>query len=163
MVCDGVTPRTSMVSQRRSCVVAASDARVFLTLLTSDRLRSCIRLHFAAFLQAAGRYSDQRSRSTSTTRAGTLGASCWFSDPDLFDHGAHSGRRTLTPSFRSWPSFAYVFSRAFGQLKRRNRIEIMLGRLKDWRRVATHYDRCPKVFLSAIALAATVLFCFENQ
>ncbi|WP_299085958.1 IS5 family transposase [uncultured Ruegeria sp.] len=42
--------------------------------------------------------------------------------------------------------------------KRRNRIEIMFGRLKDWRRVATRYDRCPKVFLSAIALAATVLF-----
>ncbi len=42
--------------------------------------------------------------------------------------------------------------------KRRNRIEIMFGRLKDWRRVATRYDRCPKVFLSAVALAATVLF-----
>ncbi|WP_319544250.1 IS5 family transposase [Ruegeria conchae] len=41
--------------------------------------------------------------------------------------------------------------------KRRNRIEVMFGRLKDWRRVATRYDRCPKVFLSAIALAATVL------
>lgn len=42
--------------------------------------------------------------------------------------------------------------------KRHNRIEIMFGRLKDWRRVATRYDRCPKVFLSAIALAATVIF-----
>ena len=42
--------------------------------------------------------------------------------------------------------------------KRRNRIEIMFGRLKDWRRISTRYDRCPKVFLSAIALAATVLF-----
>jgi transposase len=42
--------------------------------------------------------------------------------------------------------------------KRRNRIEIMFGRLKDWRRVATRYDRCPKVFLSAIALAATAMF-----
>ena len=42
--------------------------------------------------------------------------------------------------------------------KRRNRIEVMFGRLKDWRRVATRYDRCPKVFLSAIALAATVMF-----
>ena len=41
--------------------------------------------------------------------------------------------------------------------KRRNRIEIMFGRLKDWRRVATRYDRCPEVFLSAIALAATVI------
>ncbi|WP_438671752.1 IS5 family transposase [Pseudogemmobacter sonorensis] len=42
--------------------------------------------------------------------------------------------------------------------KRRNRIEIMFGRLKDWRRVATRYDRCPAVFLSAIALAAAVIF-----
>jgi len=42
--------------------------------------------------------------------------------------------------------------------KRRNRIEIMFGRLKDWRRVATRYDRCHKVFLSAIALAATVIY-----
>jgi transposase len=41
--------------------------------------------------------------------------------------------------------------------KRRNRIESMFGRLKDWRRVATRYDRCPTVFFSAIALAATVL------
>lgn len=42
--------------------------------------------------------------------------------------------------------------------KRRNRIEIMFGRLKDWRRIATRYDTCPKVYLSAIALAATVFF-----
>ena len=28
----------------------------------------------------------------------------------------------------------------------------------DWRRVATLCDLCPKVFISAIALAATVLF-----
>ncbi|MFV0294374.1 MAG: transposase, partial [Paracoccus sp. (in: a-proteobacteria)] len=42
--------------------------------------------------------------------------------------------------------------------KRRNRIGIMFASLKDWRRVATRYDSCPKVFLSAVALAATVLF-----
>ena len=42
--------------------------------------------------------------------------------------------------------------------KRRNRIEIMFGRLKDWRRVATRYDRCPETLLSAIALAVTILF-----
>lgn len=34
----------------------------------------------------------------------------------------------------------------------------MFGRLKDWRRVTTRYDRCPKVFLSAIALAALVIY-----
>ena len=42
--------------------------------------------------------------------------------------------------------------------RRRNRIEIMLRRLKNWRRVATRYDRCPIVFLSAVALAATLIF-----
>ena len=39
---------------------------------------------------------------------------------------------------------------------RRNRIEIIFGRLKGRRRVAIRYDRCPKVFLSDVALAATV-------
>ena len=34
----------------------------------------------------------------------------------------------------------------------------MFARLNDRRRVATRYDRCPKVFLSAVALAATVMF-----
>jgi transposase len=49
--------------------------------------------------------------------------------------------------------------------KSRNRIEIMFGRLKDWRSVGTRYDRCPKVFLSAVALAATVVFWLwtENE
>jgi transposase len=40
----------------------------------------------------------------------------------------------------------------------RQKIEIMFGRLKDWRRIATRYDRCAHTFMSAIALAATVLF-----
>lgn len=42
--------------------------------------------------------------------------------------------------------------------KRLNRIEIIFGRLNDWRRVATRYDRCPTSFFSAVALAATVIF-----
>ena len=40
----------------------------------------------------------------------------------------------------------------------RSVIGIMFGRLKDWRPVATRYDRCPKVFLSAIALAAIAIY-----
>ncbi len=34
----------------------------------------------------------------------------------------------------------------------------MFGRPKDWRRLATRYDRSAKTFLSAAALAATVMF-----
>ena len=41
--------------------------------------------------------------------------------------------------------------------KRRTRIERMFGRLKDWRRISSRYDRSPTVFLSAIALAATFI------
>lgn len=34
----------------------------------------------------------------------------------------------------------------------------MFGSLKDLRRIATRYDRCAKTFLSAVAVAATVMF-----
>jgi transposase len=40
----------------------------------------------------------------------------------------------------------------------RHKIEIMFGRLKDWRRIHTRYDRCAHTFMSAIALAAAVIF-----
>jgi transposase len=42
--------------------------------------------------------------------------------------------------------------------RRRHKIEIMFGRLKDWRRIHTRYDRCAHTFMSAIAIAATVIF-----
>lgn len=42
--------------------------------------------------------------------------------------------------------------------KPRHKIEVMFGRLKDWRRIAMRFDRSPTVFLSAIALAALVIY-----
>jgi len=42
--------------------------------------------------------------------------------------------------------------------RQRHKIEIMFGRLKDWRRVHTRYDRCAHTFMSAICIAATVIF-----
>ena len=42
--------------------------------------------------------------------------------------------------------------------KCRNKIENMFGKLKDWRRIHTRYDRCAHTFFSAIAIAATVIF-----
>jgi transposase len=46
--------------------------------------------------------------------------------------------------------------------KQRHKIEIMFGRLKDWRRIATRYDRCAHTFFSAICIAAAVTF-YLNQ
>jgi transposase len=42
--------------------------------------------------------------------------------------------------------------------RQRHRIENMFGKLKDWRRIHTRYDRCAHTFLSAICIAATVIF-----
>jgi putative transposase len=46
--------------------------------------------------------------------------------------------------------------------RQRHRIEIMFGRLKDWRRIAVRYDRCAHTYFSAITLAATVIFWLEQ-
>lgn len=34
----------------------------------------------------------------------------------------------------------------------------MFGKLKDWRRIYTRYDRCAYTFMSAICIAASVIF-----
>uniref|UniRef100_A4WTL6 Transposase, IS4 family n=1 Tax=Cereibacter sphaeroides (strain ATCC 17025 / ATH 2.4.3) TaxID=349102 RepID=A4WTL6_CERS5 len=67
----------------------------------------------------------------------------------------HKGMKVCIPGRKSRKKAVRYDKRRY---KRRNRIEIMFGRLKDWRRVATRYDRCPQTFFSAIALAATVMF-----
>jgi transposase len=40
----------------------------------------------------------------------------------------------------------------------RHKIENMFARLKNWQRISTRYNRCPILFLSARALAATVIY-----
>jgi putative transposase len=46
--------------------------------------------------------------------------------------------------------------------KQRHKIEVMFGRIKDWRRIAMRYDRCAHTFFSAICLAATVIFYLKE-
>ena len=41
---------------------------------------------------------------------------------------------------------------------KRHKIENMFGRLKDWRRVRSRYDRCAHTYFSAICIAADVVF-----
>ena len=42
--------------------------------------------------------------------------------------------------------------------KKRHLIENLFAKIKDWRRIHTRYDRCAHTFMSAIAIAATVIF-----
>jgi len=40
----------------------------------------------------------------------------------------------------------------------RHKVENLFAKLKDWRPVATRYDRCAHIFLSAVFLAAILIF-----
>ena len=51
---------------------------------------------------------------------------------------------------------AFPFDNAL--YNQRHVIENTFSRLKDWRRLATRYDRCAHTFFSAICLAVTVIF-----
>ena len=68
---------------------------------------------------------------------------------------ADRGTRPCTPGRKSRKTTIKYDKRRY---KPRNRIERMFGRTKGRRRVATRYDSSPTVFLSAIMLAATVIF-----
>ena len=47
--------------------------------------------------------------------------------------------------------------------RQRHKIEIMFGRLKDWRRIHTRYDRCAHTFMSASCIAASVIFWLNHR
>ena len=46
--------------------------------------------------------------------------------------------------------------------KKRHLIENMFAKLKDWRRVATRYDRCAHTFTCAIHITATFIFYLKE-
>ena len=110
------------------------------------------------FFMTAGQVSDYTG---AAALLGSLPAAEWMIadrgyDADLFrDALKDKGIRPCIPGRKSRGKVVRYDKRRY---RRRNRIEIMFGRLKDWRRVATRYDRCAKTFLSAVALAATVIF-----
>lgn len=47
--------------------------------------------------------------------------------------------------------------------KRRNMVERMFAKLKDWRRIATRYDRCADIFQGAVTVAAITLFWINES
>ncbi|SFS46219.1 Transposase [Sulfitobacter marinus] len=84
------------------------------------------------------------------------GAAALMSDAQrLRDTLTDNGTKPCIPGRKSRTRTVKYDKRRY---KRRNRIERMFNRIKDWRRVATRYNRSPTVFLPAIALAATVIF-----
>ena len=68
------------------------------------------------------------------------------------------GTKRINPCIPSRKSRKIHIPHDAVRYKNRHKIKTTFARLKDWRRIATRYDRCPKVFLSACALAAVVMF-----
>ena len=66
---------------------------------------------------------------------------------------AERGVEAIIPSTRSRKSAIPYDVLAYRQ---RNLIERMFGRLKDFRRIATRYDKLAQNYLAAVTLAATV-------
>ena len=68
---------------------------------------------------------------------------------------AAKGIAPCIPSSRS-RRIPYPFDKAI--YRQRHKVENLFARLKDWRRIATRYDRCAHSFFSAICIAAAVIF-----
>ena len=110
------------------------------------------------FLLTAGQVSDIRGaerRLPTLPAAETLSADKGY-DSDRFR--AALTRRDISPCIPGRVHRKNPIAYEPEWDKYRNRIERRCGRLKDWRRIATRYDRCAPTFFSAICLAATVLF-----
>ena len=65
------------------------------------------------------------------------------------------GIEACIPSSRSRKE-AYPYDKALYQT--RHKVQNLLANLKDWRCIATRYDRCAHTFFSAICIAAAVIF-----
>ena len=67
-------------------------------------------------------------------------------------------KRRITPCIPSKANRKTAIPHDAVLYKQRHRIENMFGRLKDWRRIHTRYDRCAHTYFSAICIAAAVIF-----
>jgi transposase len=110
------------------------------------------------FFATAGQISDYI---VAAAALGSLSAAEWLIadrgyDADWFmDALKAKGICLCIPDRRSRSQVVGYDKRRY---KWRHRIEIMFVRLKDLRRIANRYARCAKMYLTAVALAATVLF-----
>src|SRR5580658_1460553 len=77
-------------------------------------------------------------------------------DADWFR--AALAKRRITPCIPSKANRKTAIPHDAVLYKQRHKIENMFGRLKDWRRIHTRYDRCAHTYFSAICIAAAVIF-----
>jgi len=109
-------------------------------------------------LLTEGQHSDH-------TGAATLLADLPAASRLLGDKGYDSGpfrqaliNRGITPCIPSQSNRKIQAIYCKTLYKQRHKVENLFAKLKDWRRIATRYDRCAHTFKSAICIAATIIF-----
>lgn len=99
-------------------------------------LRASASFGFGKETRLCGKAAARMRRVVSGRRCSNWSA---FAAPSLREALEHKGIKPCIPGRKSCTKTEYDKRR----YRRRNRIEIMFGRLKDWHRVATRYDRSP--------------------
>lgn len=81
-------------------------------------------------------------------------------DADWFRDGLIA--RGITPCIPSKANRKVYIPHDKTLYRQRHKVENMFGKLKDWRRIHTRYDRCAHTFFSAICIAAVVIFWIDQ-
>ena len=109
-------------------------------------------------LLSEGQMSDHRGASLvldDLPQAKTLIADRGYDSAPFRQALVAKGIEPCIPSSKS-RKVPFAYDRAL--YRQRHKIENLFAKLKDWRRIATRYDRCAHTFFSAICIAATVIF-----
>ena len=88
-------------------------------------------------------------------RAAAIIADRGYDSDELRDFIKERGGKPVIPPKKN-RNVQYRYDKAL--YKTRNRVERFFCRLKDFRRVATRYDRQPYTFMAAVFLASIVAF-----
>jgi transposase len=121
--------------------------------VVSDRRGRPIRVYLSA--GQTSDYNGAVALLSTLPKAGALLADRGY-DADLFRNTLIA--RDIQPCIPSRKNRKVVIPHDKTLYKTCYKIENMFARLKDWRRIATRYDRCADIFMSACALAAVVMF-----
>ena len=115
-----------------------------------------------AMLLSEGQMSDHTGTKLlypSLPPAGTLIADKGYDSEEFREALAARNIKACIPPKRN-RKIQHAFDKQI--YKTRHKIENMFGKLKDWRRISTRYDRCAHTFFSAICIAASFIF-YLNQ
>ena len=113
-------------------------------------------------MPTAGQMNDHKGArllSVALPKAKTLIADRGY-DSDAFRNALN--KKGITPCIPPRKNRKAVIDYDTNLYRSRHRIENMFAKLKDWRRIATRYDRCAHTFLSAVTLAAIVIFWIKE-